>query len=94
MPLERVTVTDLIQALEACGRDAEVRLTQQPAWPFENAIDPSNAAVEIDLDGTPVVYLGQGAQLGDLPSPSASSSAGSRPGTAGSPPWCSPPATA
>jgi hypothetical protein len=64
---DRVTVTDLIQELEACDPDAEVRLAQQPAWPFEYAIDPTNAVVEVELDGTPVVYLGEGAQLGYLP---------------------------
>jgi hypothetical protein len=59
--LERVTVTDLLQELEACEPDAEVRLAQQPTWPFEDAIDPSTAAVQVDLDRTSVVELGQGA---------------------------------
>jgi hypothetical protein len=66
---DRVTVTDLIQELEGRDPDAEVRLAQQPAWPFEYAIDPGNAIVEVDLDGGPVVYLGEGAQLGYLPQP-------------------------
>jgi hypothetical protein len=69
MGLDRVTVTDLIHELEGCDPDAEVRIAQQPAWPFEYAIDLSNAAVEVDVDGTSVVYLGQGAQLGYLPEP-------------------------
>jgi hypothetical protein len=64
---ERVTVTELIQHLESCDPDAEVRLAQQPVWPFEYAIDPGNAAVEVELDDGPVVYLGEGAQLGYLP---------------------------
>jgi hypothetical protein len=64
---DRVTVTDLIQHLEGCDPDAEVRLAQQPTWPFEYAIDPTNLAVEVDLDDGPVVYLGEGAQLGYLP---------------------------
>ena len=38
-----------------------------PPGPFEYAIDPTNAAVEVDLDDIPVVYLGEGAQLGYLP---------------------------
>jgi hypothetical protein len=63
-----VTVTDLIQELETCDHDAEVRLAQQP-WPFEYAIDPSRAAVHVDLDGTGVVDLGEGAQLGYRPEP-------------------------
>jgi hypothetical protein len=69
MHLDRVTVTDLIQELEGCDPDAEVRIAQQPAWPLEYAIDPANPAVEVDLDGTTVVYLGEGAQLGYLPEP-------------------------
>jgi hypothetical protein len=66
---DRVTVTDLLQAFEACDPDAEVRLASQPAWPFEYAIDQSNVAVEVELDDTPVVYLDEGAQLGYLPEP-------------------------
>jgi hypothetical protein len=66
---DRVTVNDLLQALEACDPDAEVRLAHQPAWPFEYAIDPGHAAAQVELDGTPVVYLGEGAQLGYLPEP-------------------------
>jgi hypothetical protein len=69
MHADRVTVSDLLQALEAYGPDAEVRIAQQPAWTFEDAIDPTNTAVEVELDGTPVAYLGQGAQLGYLPEP-------------------------
>ena len=64
---DRVTVTDLIQHLEACDPDAEVRLAQQPTWPFEYAIDPTTPTVEVDLDDGPVVYLAEGAQLGYLP---------------------------
>jgi hypothetical protein len=64
---DRVTVTDLIQHLEGCDPDAEVRLAQQPAWPFEYAIDPTTPAVKVDLDDGPVVYLTEGAQLGYLP---------------------------
>jgi hypothetical protein len=67
--LDRVTVTDLLHELEACQPDAEVRLAQQPAWPFEDAIDPGTAAVQVDLDATSVVNLGQGAQPGYLPEP-------------------------
>jgi hypothetical protein len=67
VPLDRVTVTDLMKELEGCDPDAEVRLAHQPTWPFEYAIDPTNPVVEVELDGTPVVYLGEGAQLGYLP---------------------------
>jgi hypothetical protein len=40
------TVTDLLHELEACHPGAKVRIAQQPAWPFEDAIDPGNAAVQ------------------------------------------------
>jgi hypothetical protein len=64
----KLTVVELIEALEACDPDAEVRIAQQPAWPFEYAIDPANAAVQAQLgDDEPVVYIGEGAQLGYLP---------------------------
>jgi hypothetical protein len=66
---DRVTVTDLIQHLEGCDPDAEVRLAQQPTWPFEYAIDPTNPAVQVEVDDGPVVYLGEGTQLGYLPQP-------------------------
>jgi hypothetical protein len=69
MRLDRVTATDLINELEAGEPDADVRLAQQPARPFKYAIDPGTAAVQVDLDGTSAVDLGQGAQLGYLPEP-------------------------
>jgi hypothetical protein len=34
---------------------------------LEYAVDPTNAAVQVDLDSITVVYLGEGAQLGYLP---------------------------
>jgi len=46
MHADKVTVVDLIEELEACDPDAEVRLAQQPAWPFEYAIDRDHAAVQ------------------------------------------------
>jgi hypothetical protein len=67
--LDLATVTDLLHELEAYQPDAQVRLAQQPAWPFEDAIDPDTVAVEVDLDGTSVVDRGQGGQLGHLPEP-------------------------
>jgi hypothetical protein len=66
----KITVVELIEELEACDPDAEVRLAQQPAWPFEYAIDPGNAAVQVQSsDDEPVVYIGEGVQLGYLPEP-------------------------
>jgi hypothetical protein len=67
--LDRVTDTDLLEELEGCDPDAQVRLAHQPAWPLAYAIDPANAAVEVGLDGTSVASLSQGAQLGYLPEP-------------------------
>jgi hypothetical protein len=64
---DKVTVVDLIEELEACDPDAEVRLAQQPAWPFEYAIDRDHVAVEVQSGDEPVVYIGEGAQLGYLP---------------------------
>jgi hypothetical protein len=47
MHADKVTVVELIEELEACDPDAEVRLAQQPAWPFEYAIDRDHAAVQV-----------------------------------------------
>jgi hypothetical protein len=64
----KVTVVELIEELEACDPDAEVRLAQQPAWPFEYAIDRDHVAVQVQSgDDEPVVYIAEGAQLGYLP---------------------------
>jgi hypothetical protein len=76
--LERVTVTDLPQELEACEPDAEVRIAQQPTWPFEDAIDPSTAAVQVDLDPHQRGRARPGRPATSL-NPSASNSAGSQP---------------
>jgi len=78
MHLDRVTVTDLLHELEGCDPDAEVCLAQQPAWPPEYAIDPTNAHGGVGQGGTAVASLGEGAQLGYLPDPAARSPAGSR----------------
>jgi hypothetical protein len=69
MHADQVTVTDLLQEREARDPDAKVRIAQQPGWPLEDAIDPGHAAVQVDLDRTPVVYLGESAQLDYLPEP-------------------------
>ena len=67
MHLERVTVADLLHELEACQPDAESASLSSP--PGRRAIDPGTAAVQVDLDDTSLVDLGQGAQLGYLPKP-------------------------
>jgi hypothetical protein len=64
----KLTVVELIDELEACDPDAEVRIAQQPAWPFEYAIDRDHAAIQVQSgDDEPVVYIGEGVQLGYLP---------------------------
>jgi hypothetical protein len=78
MHLDRVTVTDLIHEPEACDPDAEVRIVQQPAWPFETAVDPTNAVVQVDLGGTPVAHLGEAPSSATSPTLPASNSAGSQ----------------
>jgi hypothetical protein len=67
MQIDRMTVVELIAELEGCDPDAEVRLAEQPAWAFEYTIATTNPVVEVDLDGEPIVYLGEGQQLGYLP---------------------------
>jgi len=64
------------------GDDVEVRLAFQPSWPFEHSIgeivasDPADVDEDEDEDDTtraardddhvPVVYIGEGRQLGYL----------------------------
>ena len=59
-----MTVAELIEELKFMDQDTEVRFASQPSWPFEYSI---NSVVEV-VDGTPVVYLEEGSQLGYLPS--------------------------
>jgi hypothetical protein len=72
MDHHRMTVEQLLEELEGCDPDAEVRIAQQPAWPFEYALDHNQAVVTVELDpGQPVVYLVEGQQLGYLPGQAA-----------------------
>jgi hypothetical protein len=80
-----MTLRDLIDRLtdlaEEYGEDTEVRLAFQPSWPFEHsigevaAVDPSEPHPQMEEDDapgkTPVVYLGEGSQLGYLPGAAA-----------------------
>lgn len=70
-----MTLKDLIDTLtdfaEEHGEDVEVRLAFQPSWPFEHSIGDIEVAMLRErsvatLDG-PVVYIGEGKQLGYLP---------------------------
>jgi hypothetical protein len=68
MHFGRLTVSRLIEELEDCDPEAEVRLATQPAWPFEWALSREpGPAMQVDLEGQPVVYLVEGEQLGYLP---------------------------
>jgi hypothetical protein len=62
------------------GDDIEVRLAQQPRWAFEYAIgalavvrtddeeeDDDDAPVDTSDDAEPILYIGEGSQLGYLP---------------------------
>jgi hypothetical protein len=76
-----MTATQLIEELEWAierngGDDVQVRMAQQPKWPFEYSIDTA-VTIEMDEDGEEVrnsvigekevvVYLGEGSQLGYL----------------------------
>lgn len=61
-----MTVAELIAILEDFDGDAEVRLAQQPSWPFEYSI--ARFGVEIaEVEGADVVYIAEGSQLGYLP---------------------------
>ena len=72
-----MTIAELIEALqefaEEHGENTEVRLAQQPSWPFEYSIDEvvavSSDSADEDEDETekPIVYIGEGRQLGYLP---------------------------
>lgn len=78
-----MTVAELIEILQDLPEDAEVRMAQQPNWPFEYSIreavyvsareaseaesETEEAALDYDEDDAGVVYLGEGSQIGYLP---------------------------
>ena len=55
-----MTVQDLIDELQGINPESEVRLAEQPNWPFEYEL---KAIAEVE----DIVYLGEGTQLGYLP---------------------------
>lgn len=60
-----MTVQELMNDLQDMNPEAEVRLAQHPAWSFEYAI---RGLYETDgKEGVPVVYIGEGRQIGYLP---------------------------
>ena len=68
-------VAELIALLEDMPEDAEVRLAQQPSWPFEYSIGGvvmvgPDAGTEDEDEDAPeenVVYIAESGQLGYLP---------------------------
>lgn len=64
-----MNVAELIEILEDCDPETEIRLASQPKWPFEYSI--SNVVLaqpSVDLDefdgGDPrVVYIAEGTQI-------------------------------
>ena len=60
-----MTVQELIEYLEGFDGDAEVKLAQQPSWPFEYSI---GAIEEVPQgDDTSILYIAEANQLGYLP---------------------------
>ena len=76
------TVGELIEALEDYDPQTPVRWAAQPAWPFEYTIgavvqtpsdaDLSDTDVSAQPDDAPVVWLGEGTQVGYLAGAAAS----------------------
>ena len=66
-----MVVEELIEMLQGCNPEAEIRFASQPNWPFEYSI---NDAVEVEIENNrtgqsqDVVFLEEGSQLGYLPS--------------------------
>jgi hypothetical protein len=66
---DKLTVEALIEALEDCDPNAEVRLAHQPSWPLQFAVDSDHPTAALDLEDGPVVFLREGEPLGYLPEP-------------------------
>lgn len=72
-----MTLAELIEQLEdlaySYGDDVEVRLAQQPNWPFEYSIDSIIEGPEDGPEDAPVttIYIVEGQQLGYLPNKAA-----------------------
>jgi hypothetical protein len=69
MHFGKLTVSGLIDELEDCDPEAEVRLATQPSWPFEWSLSnrEPGPVLQVDLEGQPIVYLVEGEQFGHLP---------------------------
>jgi hypothetical protein len=69
-----MTVAELIEVLQYMDQDAEVRLAQQPNYPFEYSVDnvvqieaPAEDEDGEDEDAEQIVYISDGSQLDYLP---------------------------
>lgn len=62
---KRMTVKQLMELLEDYPEEAEVRLAQQPSWPFEYRV--GEIVETTDAEGKTIVYIGEGRQLDYLP---------------------------
>ena len=60
-----MTVAELIEMLEGCNPDAEVRLAEQPRWAFAYTLD-DRVGEYTDKDNNDYVYLVEGRQLAYL----------------------------
>ncbi len=56
-----MTVAELIEMLEGCNPDAEIRLAEQPRWAFAYTLD--RIGEYTDKDDNDYVYLVEGQQL-------------------------------
>lgn len=69
-----LTVQDVIDMLSDLPPDAELRVANQPNWPFENEISgvmASNFETGEEGEEATVVWLGLGRQIGYLPEDAA-----------------------
>ena len=59
-------VKELIEILQNCNLEDEVRLATQPNYPFQNYID-SVLPVKLDEENIWVVFISEGDQVSDSP---------------------------
>jgi hypothetical protein len=75
-----MNVGELRELLEGLDDDVEIRLAQQPSWPFEYSIarievvdlgdadeDEADGRADADDSDEQIVYIAEGSQLGYLP---------------------------
>ncbi len=62
-----MTVGDLLDLMDGYDEEVEVRFATQPSYPLEYEIGGADS-VMLDGNGTEILYLIEGNQLGYLPS--------------------------